>query len=107
MSDQNKKCTCKVASTMLIILVILMLAILDTVNVKTIIQTGFNGIVFFKVIAIILFVSAISLNLISAFLYVAVMNSEFEAKGKFKAGNILFLIALCTSIVLFILVQCA
>lgn len=104
---ENKENICKIASRMLVLVVILILLILNTVNVKTIILTGFNKIVFFKVITIIVLVATIALSLISAFLYVAVINSDIIAKGKFKAGNILFLIALCISIILFILVQCA
>lgn len=104
MSEEKKS---KNIGIMLLTVVICLLATLSMVNIKTIILSGFGGIVFFKVITIILFVSVIVLDVISCFFYVSVINSEFEAKGRFKAGNILFLISLCILIILIILFQCA
>lgn len=105
MAEESKKN--KMASQMLLIVVILISIILCSVNVKTIILNGFGMLVIFRVFAMIFFVASIALNLISAFLYVSVMNSQIDAIGKFKAANILFLIGLCVSIVLLIMAQCA
>lgn len=107
MSEQNKKEECKIAEIMLLIVVAQIFIIMKSINVKTIILTSFNGIVFFKVITMIFLISTVTLNLISSFLYISVLNSESENKCKFKAGNILFLISLCLTIVLFVLIQCA
>lgn len=97
----------KNATIMLLIVVICLLATLNMVNVKSIIMLGFNGIIFFKVIAIILFATVVILDLISCFLYVSDISSNEEKTKCFKAGNILFLISLCILVVLQILVQCA
>lgn len=105
MSEQSKKN--KIASQMLMIVVILILVVLSSVNVKTIILDGFGKIVIFKVITMVFLVASIALNLISAFLYVAVMSSQIESTGKFKAANVLFLIGLCVSVVLLLMNQCA